>query len=134
LLYILKNYSNTLANLKTITNTSKKDFLNNTNFVNKYYYLNDLLWQEGFLIDFVQKKTTDKLIRKFLILSAYLFSERLIFDKLIRIYSDVIMLLSTYKSIYEFNNVANVIFTLVFMIALLLLTITLLFMCQIHLL
>jgi len=81
---------------------------------------------------FCPKKSTDKFIRKFLILSAYLFSERLIFDKLIRVYSDLIVMFSNSKSIYDFNNVANMLMSLLVFILLLLLAVIILFLLQIH--
>lgn len=128
----VKLYVSVEVGLKNLINLYQKQFLFNTMFLTKYYYLNDLLWQEGFLIDFVQKKTADKFIRKFLILSAYLFSERVIFDKLIRIYSDLIVLFANSKSIYDFNSVANMLTMLTVFIALLLLTIVMIFVLQIH--
>lgn len=89
-------------------NFKETNFLYTLNFLNRYYRVNDLVWQEGFFIDFVQKKSVDKFIRRFLILSTYLYSERLVFDKLIRVYSDTILFLTNYKTIFEFNSVANI--------------------------
>lgn len=114
-------------NLTIPSRSIRKQMVMSLNFLPKYYLLNDLLWQEGFLIDFVQKKTTDKFIRKFLILSAYLFSERLVFDKLIRVYSDLVVLLTNKKSIYEYTSVAGVMMSLVIILSLLILLPTLLF-------
>jgi len=62
----------------------------------------------------------DKFVRKFLIHTIYLFNERVIFDKLIRIYSDIILFISNNKTIYDFNNVANMLLMLLFVIILLL--------------
>jgi hypothetical protein len=106
----------------------KSKVLVNTTFLNKYYYLNDILWQEGFLIDFAQKKTADKFVRKFLIISAYLFNERLVFDKVIRIYSDVLLFVSGNKAVYDFNNIANMLLFLLAVIGVLLLTFIILFL------
>jgi hypothetical protein len=92
-------------------------FLTNTTFLNKYLYLNDVLWQEGFLIDFVQKKTTDKFIRKFLIHSMYLFNERLLFDKIIRVFSVTIQDVTVHVTQFDTNSVANVLFILLMLIA-----------------
>lgn len=97
-------------------------FLTNTTFLKKYLYLNDITWQEGFLIDFVQKKSVDKFMRKFLIYSMYLFNERMLFDKIIRIYSDVILFISANKMISDFNNVASVLLVLLSTIGLLIST------------
>lgn len=92
-------------------------FLTNTTFLNKYLYLNDVLWQEGFLIDFVQKKTTDKFIRKFLIHSMYLFNERLLFDKIIRVFSVTIQDVTAHATQFDTNSVASVLFILLILIA-----------------
>lgn len=56
-----------------------------------FYKISDLVWQEGFLIDFTQKKIVDKWVRKFLSNSSYLFSERVMFDFIIKIYTNLIM-------------------------------------------
>jgi len=113
----VKFYNKSVSAVFNLQILYKSKFLVNTLFLNKYYYLNDILWQEGFLIDFAQKKTADKFVRKFLILSAYLFSERLLFDKLIRIYSDVILFISGHKTIYDFSSIANMLLFLVVLIA-----------------
>ncbi len=67
-------------------------------FLRSYYILNDIIWQDGFLIDFLQKKIIDKWIRKFVIFSGYLFNERLVFDYVIKFYIfNKIKLISIYK-------------------------------------
>ena len=104
--------------------SAKYEILTNTIFLNRYYYLNDILWQEGFFIDFAQKKSTDKFVRKFLIVSAYLFSERVVFDKVIRIYSDLIFFVSGYKAIYDFTSVSKMLLALLLTLSLLLVTST----------
>jgi len=64
--------------------------------INKYFFLkdwskmSDLIWQEGFLIDFTQKKVMDKWVRKFLTHSSYLFSERVLFDLIVKVYINFI--------------------------------------------
>ena len=67
-------------------------------------------------MDFLQKKVADNWVRRFLIRSAYLFSERLVFDKIVRFYLDLIIWPSHTLFIFEFNNVANVLFVSVFFI------------------
>lgn len=104
--------------------SAKYEILINTIFLNRYYYLNDILWQEGFFIDFAQKKSTDKFVRKFLIVSAYLFSERVVFDKVIRIYSDLIFFVSGYKAISDFTSVSKMLLALLLTLSLLLVTST----------
>jgi hypothetical protein len=60
----------------------------NLSFLPTYYHRNELLWQDGFLFDFLQKKSADVWLRKFVINTGYLFSERLVFDQVIRVYLD----------------------------------------------
>jgi hypothetical protein len=96
----------------------------NTQFLSAYFRLNDLLWQEGFFIDFVQKKSFDKFLKKFLIFSAYTFSERYVFDKVTKFYIDLILWFSTKQSIYEFNNIANTLMIVVGLISTLILTVS----------
>ena len=75
-------------------------------FLTLYYRINDLIWQDGLLIDFLQKKILDKIIRKFLINSSYLFSERVLFKFITRFYMDFILWPQTLYSYFEFTNVA----------------------------
>jgi hypothetical protein len=64
------------------------------------------MWQDGLLIDFLQKKVADKWIRRFLVCSSYLFSERVLFKFVVRFYIDYVVWPSTMKSIFDFSNVA----------------------------
>jgi len=125
---VIKFYNKSLSTILHLQVLYKIKVLVNTTFLNKYYYVNDLLWQEGFLIDFAQKKTADKFVRKFLIISAYLFSERLVFDKVIRIYSDIVLFVSGNKTIYDFNSIANMLLFLLVLISVLLLTFVIFFL------
>lgn len=86
----------------------------NFNFLIKFYHLVDLIFQEGLLIDFLQKKITDNWIKKFLIYSSYLFNERLVFDKVTRFYLDLLIWPMHKLSIFEFSNVSNTLFINVF--------------------
>jgi len=86
-------------------------FFEKTLFIKRYYLINDLMWQDGFLIDFLQKKVLDKWTRRFLILSAYLFNERLVFDALIKFYLDLVLWVGHRFVIFEFTNVASLLFT-----------------------
>lgn len=81
-------------------------YIENLRRWNDFLTLNELLWQDGFLIDFLQKKVADKWLRKFVIYSGYLFSERLMFDYVVRFYLDLVMWPTYNKSIYEFNTVS----------------------------
>jgi hypothetical protein len=60
LISCLKKY-NQVAYLKTPIVSAKLDlFLTNTSYLKSYYLRSDLLWQEGLLVDFLQKKVLDK--------------------------------------------------------------------------
>jgi hypothetical protein len=76
------------------------------NFLTRYWYLNELIWQEGLLIDFLQKKICDNWIKRFLIYSAYLFNERFVFEKIIKMWLDIIIIPLHKFSTFDLNNVA----------------------------
>jgi len=101
-------------NIKKIKTNLINNFLFKSYFIFNYYLLNDLIWQEGFLIDFLQKKLADNWIKKFLIYSSYLFNERLVFDKVIKFYLDLIIWPMHKLFIFEFNNVSNTLFITIF--------------------
>lgn len=107
------NYNFFIFNLYIFFINLINRFLIKTYFLINFYFLNELIWQEGFLIDFIQKKITDNWIKKFLIYSAYLFNERLIFDKIIKFYLNIIIWPLHKLFIFEINNVSNLLFTTV---------------------
>lgn len=125
----LSIYNNNRVSLKTrqyFWNFLNEDFYKSFFFVKRFKKLNDLIWQDGFLIDFLQKKVVDKWIRGFVIFSGNLFSERLLFDNVVRFYIDSIFRSISSITIYEFNSASSillvnlqlllVIFLLVFLI------------------
>ena len=60
---VLQIYSNHRVSLKTrqtLYNFLNEDFYKSFFFVKRFKRLNDLIWQDGFLIDFLQKKVIDK--------------------------------------------------------------------------
>lgn len=75
-------------------------------FLSNYYRLSDLAWQDGLLIDFLQKKVADKWIRRFLVHSSYLFSERELFKFVVRFYIDYVVWPMTLVTVFEFSNVS----------------------------
>ena len=85
-------------------------FLFKTSFLTNYYFLNDLIWQEGLLVDFLQKKISNDWTRKFLIHASYFFNEKIIFDRIIRFYIDLFIWPAHKLFIFEFNNVAQMLF------------------------
>lgn len=104
------------------------NILTNFSFLRDYFIINDLIWQDGFLIDFLQKKVVDKWIRNFVIYSGYLFNERFLFDYVVRFYIDTIVWKLYRKSIFEFNNVASTLLVTLAIWILLFLIISLLFL------
>lgn len=89
------------------------NFFYNFFFINKYFFLNEIIWQEGLLIDFLQKKITDNWIKKFIIFSANLFNERLLFEKVIKIYLNYLIWPLHEIFIFEFNNISNLFFIVI---------------------
>jgi hypothetical protein len=96
-------------------------FTDNFIFLNQYYKLNDLIWQDGFLIDFLQKKVVDRWVRTFVIYSGYLFNERFVFDKVVRFYIDFIIWPGYKFSIYESTSIANTLTLTLFLLIILVL-------------
>jgi hypothetical protein len=84
-------------------------------FLKSYYRLNNLLWQDGFLLDFLQKKVTDKWIRTFVIYSGHFFSERFLFDLVVRFYIDFVVWPAYDAALYEFNSISSTLVVTVFL-------------------
>ena len=101
-------------NLNLVKLEYSDKFLIWVNTLYNYYNLNELIWQEGLLIDFLQKKLLDNWIKKFLIYSSYLFNERLVFDKIIKFYLNLVLLPFHKISILEFGSISSVLFTTIF--------------------
>ena len=94
--------SRTAASFRFLT--TRVTFLSNS--IPVFYRLNDLLWQDGLIIDFLQKKVADKWIRRFLVYSSYLVSERIIFEVVVRFYIDFVVWPASMKSVFDFVNVS----------------------------
>ena len=122
---IIISYNRLQLTKITVINDILNNFIESFLFLRNYYILNDLVWQDGFLIDFLQKKVVDKWMRKFLIFSAYLFNERLVFDYVVRFYIDLIVWPSYRISIYEFNNVSSTLLITLFLLIILFLVFSL---------
>lgn len=83
------------------------------------------MWQDGLLIDFLQKKVADKWIRRFLVSSSYLFSERVLFTFVTRFYIDFVVWPLTTLTSFEFINLASTLNAILFVIALVVVTLNL---------
>jgi len=103
----LKNYNSQSHSANQLANFYIYNYLTQSFFLKEYYLRTELIWQEGFLIDFLQKKVVDKWIRRFLIVSSYLVNERLIYDWVIRFYMDLILWPGYQNRIFEFTNVGS---------------------------
>ena len=106
LLPLVQKYVSLSSRIQFLSLTLSLASVNLFSALPKFYKINDLIWQDGLLIDFVQKKVTDKWIRKFLIVSSYLFSERALFTFVVKFFNDSIIWASTRKTIFEFSNVS----------------------------
>ena len=96
-------------------------FFQKTYFLVVYFQRSELIWQEGLLLDFLQKKVIDKWTRKFLIISTYLVNERLFFDWVIRFYVDLVIWPGHRNTIFEFLSIGTTLFALIFFLIILLL-------------
>ena len=112
------------ANFKA---TSINLFFHKTYFLIVYFQRNELIWQEGLLLDFLQKKVIDKWTRKFLIISTYLVNERLFFDWVIRFYVDLVIWPGHRHAIFEFLSIGTTLFALLFFLTTLVLLLFLLY-------
>lgn len=107
------------------------NYVDKLTFLPLYYRINDLMWQDGLLIDFLQKKVADKWIRRFLVCSSYLFSERVLFKFVVRFYIDYVVWPTTNKTIFEFSNVSLMLSAVLIAITGLLLSFNLLYLYSI---
>jgi hypothetical protein len=95
-----------ITRFKLTTRYTLTSAVQNISYLPSYYRINDLMWQDGLLIDFLQKKVADKWIRRFLVCSSYLFSERVVFKFVVRFYIDYVVWPAVHFSIFEYSNVA----------------------------
>ena len=97
-------------NMIEFKNSIIKNFILFNNYLIHFYRLNEYVWQEGLLIDFLQKKTLDNWLKKFVIYSANLFNERLVFDKIIKVYLNFFIWPLHKLFITEINNISFLLF------------------------
>jgi hypothetical protein len=90
-----------------LINDISQNVLTQTNFIERYYIRSEYIWQDGFLFDFLQKKTADLWVRQFVIYTGFIFSERFMFENVVRLYLDYLIWPSHNFSIFETNNVAD---------------------------
>lgn len=83
------------------------NFSKKSSFIPKFYNRNELIWNDGLLIDFLQKKSADLYIRKFVIYTGFLFSERFVFEIIVKLYLDNLVWPFHKVSIFESSNVSE---------------------------
>jgi len=103
-------------NLQIILMSIWNKFIERTLFITTFYTRNENIWQDGFLFDFLQKKTADAWVRRFVIYTGFLFSERLVFDSVVRIYLDNLIWPGHNKSIFETSNVSEMLTSILFLL------------------
>ena len=113
----MNTYNAFITRVKLTTRQSTTDVVRKASFIPTYYRLNDLMWQDGLLIDFLQKKVLDKWMRRFLVVSSYLFSERILFEIVVRFYIDLVVWPSTKSSVFDFSNVAMTLVAIISLLA-----------------
>jgi hypothetical protein len=114
LLTLIKNFPAVLNVSYNLSANVKYLLIKNLAFLPMYYKRNELLWVDGFIIDFLQKKSIDIFIRKFIIYTGFIFSERLVFDHVVRLYLDNVIWPLHYFSMFEFNNIREILSIILF--------------------
>lgn len=108
-------YLNTLTKyISFILSDVSVNLLIQTNFIEKYYIRNEYIWQDGFLFDFLQKKTADLWVRQFVIYTGFIFSERFMFENVVRLYLDYLIWPGHSLSIFETNNVSDMLNVIIY--------------------
>lgn len=92
------------------------NFIQKSSFITVYYVRNENMWGDGFLFDFLQKKTADAWVRRFVIYTGFLFSERLVFDSVVRLYLDNLIWPGHSNSIFEVANVSEMLSYTIFVL------------------
>lgn len=117
MLHNATNLSNIMIlnkNFRKVILTFWNLFIFKSSFVQVYYVRSENIWNDGFLFDFLQKKTADAWIRRFVIYTGFLFSERLVFDYIVRIYLDNLIWPLHNISIFETSNVSEMLLNTLF--------------------
>jgi hypothetical protein len=89
-------------------------------FLPKYYQRNENLWNDSLLIDFLQKKTMDSWLRQYVICTGFLFSEKVVFEALVRVYNDTLTWPLHNQYLTEVSNVASMLSCLLYLFFLIL--------------
>ena len=128
-IYTKDIFDRVILSLYVLLTESKKVVVKNMSFLPLYYTRNENLLVDGFLFDFLQKKSADLWIRKFVIYTGFIFSERLVFDSVVRIYLDNVLWPLHYLGSLEANNVLEMLLINIFFYFFLFVLIVLLYIC-----
>ena len=112
--YLLMQVATNNKNFKKVITGFWNTFIFKSSFLQTYYTRSENVWNDGFLFDFLQKKTADAWIRRFVIYTGFLFSERLVFDYVVRIYLDNLIWPLHNISIFETSNVSEMLLNVFF--------------------
>ena len=115
-----------ILDLKNVLSFFWESLIQKLTFIPKFYIRNENMWNDGFLFDFLQKKSADAWVRRFVIYTGFLFSERVVFEFIVRIYLDNFIWNLHSKSIFESSNTSEMLTTTIFLILTLFLLVTLL--------
>lgn len=123
----ITNLLNTLQ-MHTVLNYFWTNTILRLNFIHTFYSRNENMWGDGFLFDFLQKKTADAWVRRFVIYTGFLFSERIVFEFVVRIYLDNFIWPLHNKSMFESSNTSEMLTTTIFLLVSLFFILTLILM------
>ena len=113
--YLITQVTLNNKNFKKVIASFWNTFIFKSSFLQTYYTRSENVWNDGFLFDFLQKKTADAWIRRFVIYTGFLFSERLVFDYVVRIYLDNLIWPLHNISIFETSHVSEMLLNVLFM-------------------
>lgn len=112
--YVSNFLSLTSTNFKKVITNFWNAFVKKSSFLKTYYIRSENIWNDGFLFDFLQKKTADAWVRRFVIYTGFLFSERLVFEYIVRIYLDNLIWPLHKYSVFETLNVSEMLLNVLF--------------------
>jgi hypothetical protein len=103
--------------------SARDNFLKAVNWLPYYYHRSQKIWQEGLYADYLQKKVLDKYVRKIIIYSNNLFSEGLVFRRVVDVYWTLITSPAFLKVVTPFNSpvfnfiwIISILFSLTFLL------------------
>lgn len=86
-----------------------------TNFLRVFYTRGVVAWVDGLLLDFVQKKTTDTWVRRYVVYTGFLLSEGFVFEAVVGLYLDLLVRPLHDTSTSEPLNVSSMVGTTLFL-------------------